>query len=343
MKTREELSLFFKKTLIFFLTAILVGLTLWSRQIILSVILGVGIATILTPITIGIKNKIKVNNTIATIMIYIILLLVIASVTFSLSWLTSQQLTELWQKLPELITEFSSYINSKIYKLIGNSAKLKDLDMGINIEEIVSSSMSTLKLSFDAISGIALSAIISFYICANPKFYQKQLFIMVDDKNKEKYLNAFQGSASTLRSWFTAQLVDMFIIGVLTTIGLFLVGFQYWIAIGLLTGVLAIIPYFGVLTVALVSILITLANSPENVYWVVAVFVVTQQLEGGVILPLLMKKKVSLPEVPLIIFIVLMGFWFGLLGMLMAPPILAVGLYLINHFKGSKPDILITN
>jgi predicted PurR-regulated permease PerM len=73
--------------------------------------------------------------------------------------------------------------------------------------------------------------------------------------------------------------------------------------------------------------------------WVIAVFVVIQQIEGNIILPMLMKNQVALPEVPLLIFILLMGSWLGIVGVFLAPPfftimkVLYVELYLprVDH------------
>jgi predicted PurR-regulated permease PerM len=116
----------------------------------------------------------------------------------------------------------------------------------------------------------------------------------------------------------------MLLIGLITAIGLWLAGVEYWAVFGLLTAVLGIIPYFGIILVVIAATLITLASDPSKVPWVLGVFMFTQQLEGNVILPLIMKGKVELPVVPLLIFMLIMGTFFGILGVFIAPPLLAI-------------------
>jgi predicted PurR-regulated permease PerM len=91
-----------------------------------------------------------------------------------------------------------------------------------------------------------------------------------------------------------------------------------------LAAIFAIIPYLGTLLVAGCAALITLASDPSLVLWVIIVFVVVQQIEGNIILPLLMKGQVELPEMPLLIFILFLGSWLGIVGVFLAPPLFAI-------------------
>jgi predicted PurR-regulated permease PerM len=70
--------------------------------------------------------------------------------------------------------------------------------------------------------------------------------------------------------------------------------------------------------------LITLSTDPSKIPWVLAIFAITQQVEGDVILPLVMKGGAQLPVVPLLIFMLFLGSFFGIIGVFIAPPLLAV-------------------
>jgi predicted PurR-regulated permease PerM len=146
--------------------------------------------------------------------------------------------------------------------------------------------------------------------------------------------------ANTLRSWFSAQITDMAILGLITSLSLWAVGVEFWAVLGLMTTVFAIIPYVGILLVVICATLITLAFDPTMVIWVLVVFAVTQQIEANVILPLLMKSQVELPEVPLLIFILFLGVWFGLLGVFLAPPLFAILRVLYLEFYMPKMEQL---
>jgi predicted PurR-regulated permease PerM len=122
----------------------------------------------------------------------------------------------------------------------------------------------------------------------------------------------------------------MVAVSIMTTIGLLLIGFKYWILIGMLSGIFCLIPYIGIIAITALSVLLAALQNFDQVPYVLGVFLLTQQIEGNFILPYIMKKRVSIPEVPFIIFLVLMGKVFGLLGAVIAAPLLAVALELIN-------------
>ena len=176
----------------------------------------------------------------------------------------------------------------------------------------------------------------------NPSFYNKQLALLIPSKNEEETKEVLAEMAKSLRRWFKAQFIDMLIISLLTTLGLWIIDFKYWLAIGLMTGLFCIIPYLGILIVGSVSIFVSLGQDPYQAIWVFVVFFITQQIEGNFVLPKLMRENVSLPEVPLIIFIILMGTWFGILGILMAPGILTISLCLINYYRKDQEKIFKT-
>jgi predicted PurR-regulated permease PerM len=143
--------------------------------------------------------------------------------------------------------------------------------------------------------------------------------------------------ALTLRKWFRAQLTDMAIIGGLTMFGLWLVGAKYWAVFGLLTAILGLIPYLGILIMVVVAGLVTFASDPLMVPWVLGVFVITQQIEGNIVLPLVMKDQIDIPEMPLLIFMLLMATWFGLIGVFLSTPVFA--LFKVLHAELIRPKL----
>ncbi len=104
---------------------------------------------------------------------------------------------------------------------------------------------------------------------------------------------------------------------------------------------MGIIPYVGTLIVVIAAALISLASDPSELPWVVLVFFTTQQIEGNLLLPIVMKDAADLPEVPLLIFMLFLGTWFGLIGVFAAPPIFAVlrTIYLMTYLPRMDADL----
>lgn len=105
-----------------------------------------------------------------------------------------------------------------------------------------------------------------------------------------------------------AQLVDMAIVGIITGLAIWLVGGSNWLLIGAITAVLEFVPYLGPIIAGALAVLITV-----------------QQLEGHLITPLVLKEGVNLPPVQLLIFVTIMGSLFGIMGVLVASAVFAVG------------------
>ncbi len=313
-----------------------------SIDIILYSLLGIGIATIASPVINWFSNKTGVPRSLGTIIFYLLISLFLVIIVGSLAWISSEQFGELYNKIPEIRENLQTQLNPIIQKIGGTKSILQKLNISESIEGILTTTISALRIGVNLVAGLSLSLIISFYICITPDFYNRQLRLILplsDDDEAQEYLTEV---AKGLRQWFKAQLIDMLLISLLTAIGLWITGFRYWLAIGLLTGLFCIVPYLGILIIATVSVFISLGQDPHQALWVLLVFFITQQIEGTLILPKLMRENASLPEVPLIIFIILMGGWFGILGIFMAPGILTVALSLINIHRKSKEKILVT-
>lgn len=125
----------------------------------------------------------------------------------------------------------------------------------------------------------------------------------------------------------------MSIIGLITSVTLKLIGINYWLLFGLTTAVLDIIPYVGPILAVIFTSIVTLGTQPDKIYWVIGSFLIIQQIEGNLLIPLIMRDRVQLPEAPLIVLMLILSNWFGVLGAFVAPPLLAVvrTIYLMTY------------
>ena len=137
---------------------------------------------------------------------------------------------------------------------------------------------------------------------------------------------------ATLRAWVASQLLAMFVLGVLTAIGLLILGAPYWLAFGVLAGVAAVVPFFGTLVSTVLPALFVVGTGDwVKVAAVLLLGVVVHVIEANFVAPLIMEKKVSLPPVLTITSVLVMGTLFGAIGLIVAVPILALTLVLVRH------------
>lgn len=139
------------------------------------------------------------------------------------------------------------------------------------------------------------------------------------------------------QQFLAGQVLVMLTLGLLTAFGLWVAGIDYWLLFGLLTGLLSFIPYLGVLSSLLPPLLVGLSIDPAHAVYVLIVFAIVQSMEGYVVSPLIMKRHVELPPVLTVVAIIIAGELLGFWGMLLAIPLVAGCMALLDELYGS-PD-----
>jgi predicted PurR-regulated permease PerM len=133
------------------------------------------------------------------------------------------------------------------------------------------------------------------------------------------------------RGWLQARLLAAVIIGAITAGGLMLLQVKAALALAVIAGLMELIPFFGPIFSALPAIGIALVDSPQKALWVVLLYVVIQQIEGNVVTPLLLKKRLEIPPVLTIVAVSALGIVFGVLGMLVAEPLTAMVMLIVKR------------
>lgn len=299
-------------------------LAFYARYVVLSALIGIGIGVLITPILSFFQSRLRLPKAISAMLVFLCFLLISALVLGSLYYIIAGQVESLSQRTPEIIASLDSWVASMFDRYPWLKEEAQNFNFGRSLNNGIMSLFKGFQTGFVAISGALFAFVIGLYTAVDGnQLFNKTIEAFVP-RQREKARHVMMDCAAVLRGWFKAQLMDMGIIGSLTAVGLWIAGVEYWAIFGLLTALLGIIPYVGVVLVVIAASLITLASDPSKVPWVIGVFFLTQQLEGNVILPLVMKGKVELPVAPLLIFMLFLGTFFGILGVFLAPPLLAI-------------------
>lgn len=175
-----------------------------------------------------------------------------------------------------------------------------------------------------AIGGLVLVLFIAIYIAITPGLYKEGVLHLVPHRSRDRAREVLSTLGVTLRQWLVARLIAMVLIGSLTGIGLGLLQVKGAAALGVLAGLLEFIPFFGPIISAVPALGIALLDSPQKALYVLILYLVMQQLEGNVITPLLLEKRLDIPPVLTVLTVAALGVVFGIVGMLIAEPLLAV-------------------
>jgi predicted PurR-regulated permease PerM len=173
------------------------------------------------------------------------------------------------------------------------------------------------------LGGLIVLLFVAIFVAADPGLYHHGLMHLFPHRARRKAGEVLSATATTLRRWLVMQMIGMVVIGSVTTVVLLLLDVKAAIALGIIAGLLEFVPYLGPILSAVPAIAMALVDGPDKAVYVALAYTAIQQLEGMVVQPLLMKEGLGLPPVITILGQSLFALVFGLLGLLLAVPLLA--------------------
>lgn len=226
------------------------------------------------------------------------------------------QVQELEQDLPKLVDQMEQWLRQ-------SPAGGLRAQLGKEARGSLQFFFPIVTSTFGAIGGLVLVLFIAMYIGVEPGLYRKGVLHLVPHKHRERAEEVVDTLGKTLRQWLVARLIAMVVIGAITGVALALLKVKGAAALGVLAGLLEFVPFFGPIASAVPAIGVALLDSPQKALYVVILYIVMQQLEGNVITPLLLEKRLDIPPVLTVVTVAALGVVFGVIGMLIAEPLLA--------------------
>jgi predicted PurR-regulated permease PerM len=172
------------------------------------------------------------------------------------------------------------------------------------------------------IGALVLMLITAFYMAVRPEPLVGGMLSLVPPPRRAHARHVLERIRDAWLGWTAGVAVDMLVTGLLLYVGLRIVGLQFAVFFAVLTALLTLIPYFGAIAGALPPVLFALTDSPGKAVVVLVVYVVVQQVESNFTIPLVMPGALRLHPAVIAIGVVVVARLFGLVGLLVAVPIL---------------------
>jgi predicted PurR-regulated permease PerM len=181
--------------------------------------------------------------------------------------------------------------------------------------------------------------VMAIYLALHPALYREWLIALFPPIHRDLVRDVLGDLADSLRSYIVGQLLTMTFLGGITALGLTILNVPYSLTFGIFTGLVAVVPFFGTLLSTLVPALFVLNETTPyhgmtgggHAALVVGLGVVVHLIEGNVVSPLVMSKKVDLPPVLTIMSVLVMGQLLGPLGLIVAVPTLAALMVIVRR------------
>ena len=172
------------------------------------------------------------------------------------------------------------------------------------------------------LSGLVLIIVGGLYLAAQPGLYRQGfLLLFPDDGKRVSAKETLDSMGEALQLWLVGQLLTMAFILVVSLVGLWAIGLPASVALAVFAGLAQFVPIIGPIVASVPALLVALTESWQMVLWVLALYVVIQQVESNLVTPLVQRRTVHLPPALPLFAVVVFGLLFGLMGVLLATPL----------------------
>jgi predicted PurR-regulated permease PerM len=175
--------------------------------------------------------------------------------------------------------------------------------------------------------------VMSIYLALQPGVYREWLIALFPPIHRDLVRDVLRDLADGLRAYIVGQLLAMTVLAILTAIGLYLLDVPYWLTFGVFTGLVAVVPFFGTLISTVLPAFFVLGGpgGGTRAMYVIALGVIIHLIEGNLVAPLVMSKKIDMPPVLTITSVLVIGKILGPVGFVVALPILVTVMVVVRR------------
>lgn len=272
----------------------------------------------------------------AAMLATVLALLLLGAALYFFGREVGEQFDELRRRLPDALGQLGDWL-SGWWGGAGEAANraAQGLEQFLSTSRLMNAAAATAWL----ITDLLVIFFVAVYVSFDPGLYRRGLLAVAPARKRPELERGFDASGTALRGWLRGQLVSMTTVGLLTWLGLWLVGVPLASALGVIAGLLEFVPILGPWLAAVPGVLLAFTVSPQTALYAALVYLAVQQVEGHIIMPLAQKWAVELPPALAVTAVVALGLLFGLPGVLFATPLVVVLLALVRRLYLDRPPI----
>jgi len=242
--------------------------------------------------------------------------------------------------VPTLVLQSTKFI-AKLPTFLEKVLPYWNIDARSLSQQIAPISENILKLTVGIFSNIVTTLtvlVFTFYFLLERKKLEAMLVNLMGEEAGERVIYALKDVESRLGAWVNGQILLMALVGVFVYFGLILLRVDFALPLAIIAGVLEIVPMIGPIVSAIPAILVALTMSPLLALSVVALYFIVQQVENNILVPLVLKKSVGLSPIVTIFALMVGGRLAGIVGAVLAVPIVLVLQVVLRTLASHKPD-----
>lgn len=314
------------------LTLLLLILLYYTFDVILLIFAATLLAIFLRGLAEILGRFIKVSEGWLVLIVSILLVAILAGAITFLAPDVADQVRDLRVQLPQSASNAANYISQFGWgrTILDQLPSVEDVRQKIDLSSLLSGVGGFFSSTVGAVGNFFIVILLAIYLASEPRFYVRGLIKLFPKRRRHRATQVIGAVGETLRWWLIGKVASMIFIGLLTWVGLSIIGVPLALTLGLIAGLLSFIPNFGPIISALPALLLAFVASPITAVYVLGLYVGVQLVESNIVTPLIERETVELPPALTIVFQLALAVMVGGLGLVLATPLLAVIMVLVQ-------------
>ena len=311
-------------------------------KILAPLFIGIVIAWLFNPLVCKLKEK-GIKRGFGAAIIYICLVLAILIILGSLIPVLSDQINDFAKMIPNILNSIMNFIDG----ILGNLGSIANFDVenmrteiynkiqdvGSNLtSSLPSITVGFVKSFFSGIGTFGVGLIIGFYLLVSFDNVDDIIIGFIPKKIRISTVSLMNKVNSSLRKYVQGTLMLAGSVFIVSSLGFFISGLKAPLLFGLFCGLTDVIPYLGPYIGGIPAVIVGFSQSPITGIITLIAIVIIQFIEGNLLQPLIMSKQLKLHPVTIMLGLLVFGYFFGVLGMILATPIMATIKVVFNFF-----------
>jgi len=306
----------------------LLALLAWRLLDLFALVFGSIVAAVaLRAMAALLERRAHVDHRLSLLLAVLLIVGVVVGIVMAVGQPLGEQIDLLRERLPQAVNQFIVWLGS--HRVGVSLLQLWHETRGDDVPWARLASYAGLTLG--VVGSFGLMLVMAIFLAAEPETYRHGLLRLMPPALRPRLDDALQAAGDGLRGWLKGQALSMLYVGTTTTIGIAVIGAPLALALGLVNGLLAFVPYIGAIFGGLLAVLVAFIDGPRTALYVALLMVAIQQAESHLVQPLVQKWAVSLPPVLGLVAAVVFGVLFGVLGVLLATPLMVVTMVLVQR------------
>lgn len=319
----------------------IVFISIIGKSVLVPLVIGFLVSMLLLPLSNFQEKKLKFPRIVSSLVSPILFFLAVLAVMYFIGTQMAQfteDLPEFQQQIEKLFHEAQVFV----YDKFGVSEQEQISYIEKNAEEVLKRGSGVVGTALSSVTSMLASAMFIFlgifFFLLYRSHLVKFLIWCFPPKDQTKVKEVIVEIQSIIKQYIFGLLIQVVAVSSLMFIAYSIIGIKYALLFAVLCGVLNLIPYVGVFVATILAAIVTLATGePIQALWVIVAVLVVNSIDGNIITPKIIGSKVALNSFVVLFGIVIAESIWGIAGMFLAIPVLAIFKIIFDNVEGLRP------